>query len=47
MCDSCGCTPSKEFVDVELCVVCGKPMDDCTCEEICLDCGKPEDECTC
>ena len=30
MCDTCGCTPSEEPIEDEVCSVCGKPTSVCT-----------------
>jgi hypothetical protein len=32
MCESCGCTPSEEPIEAEVCSGCGKPKAECTCE---------------
>ena len=32
MCESCGCTPSEEPVEDEVCSGCGKPKAECICE---------------
>ena len=31
MCESCGCTPSEESVEAEVCSSCGKPKAECIC----------------
>lgn len=31
MCESCGCTPSEESVEAEVCPVCEKPKAECIC----------------
>ena len=33
MCDSCGCTPSENPVEQEVCSGCGKSKAECICEE--------------